>query len=66
MRISEARAAKLVTRWLAGDWAPSFARKDIQKMLQGLEEGTLGPNARFWDEEVKKGKIIGGVTFRQW
>ena len=66
VRISEARAAKLAARWLAGDWAPSFARKDIQGMIQGLEEGTLGPNARFWDEVVKEGDKVGGVTFRQW
>ena len=66
VRISEARAAKLAARWLAGDWAPSFARKDIQGMLQGLEEGTLGPTARFWDEAVKEGEKVGGVTFRQW
>jgi len=49
-RISEVHAGKLLKRWLAGEWAPSLERKDIQPMLKGLDEGILGPNARFWNE----------------
>jgi hypothetical protein len=49
-RISEVHARKLLRKWLLGEWAPSLDRRDIQPMLKGFDEGTLGPNARFWNE----------------